>query len=134
MINENELNTFIDDKEKMYDFFRMKKEDFLKSYSYLTEKEYELTKIQTNIMSHKEVLERYGSPVSPVDTPELIGQIINILEDFLDEKGIIIDNPERHEDPNLNPEDTANIYGSDYGELQDTIHDTLADWKILEKR
>ena len=44
MTNENELNeavAFIDDKEKMYDFFRMKKEDFLKSYSYLTEKEYE---------------------------------------------------------------------------------------------
>lgn len=34
---------FCDDKEKMYDFLRMSKEDFLKSYSYLTEYEYDET-------------------------------------------------------------------------------------------
>lgn len=35
-INEN----FLDDKEKMYDFVRLTKEDFLASYGYLTEKAY----------------------------------------------------------------------------------------------
>ena len=37
---------FIDDEEKMYDFDRISKEDFLFSYSYLTELEYNLTRIK----------------------------------------------------------------------------------------
>lgn len=37
---------FIDDEEKMYDFDRLTKEDFLLSYSYLTELEYNLTRIK----------------------------------------------------------------------------------------
>ena len=35
---------FIDDEEKMYDFVRLTKEEFLSSYSYLTEDEYNNTK------------------------------------------------------------------------------------------
>lgn len=35
---------FLNDEEKMRDFREMSKEDFLKSYSYLTEAEYENTK------------------------------------------------------------------------------------------
>ena len=35
--------SFIDDKEKMRDFYILSKKDFLKSYSYLTELEYDLT-------------------------------------------------------------------------------------------
>ena len=35
---------FIDDEEKMYDFVRLTKEEFLLSYSYITENEYENTK------------------------------------------------------------------------------------------
>ena len=34
---------FLDDKEKMRDFKKLTKEEFLKSYSYLTEEEYNLT-------------------------------------------------------------------------------------------
>ena len=34
---------FIDDKEKMYDFYILSKVEFLKSYSYLTEREYDNT-------------------------------------------------------------------------------------------
>ena len=37
---------FIDDKEKMRDFIALDKEDFLKSYSYLTEKDYDETKME----------------------------------------------------------------------------------------
>ena len=33
-------NSFIDDKEKMIDFFNMYKNDFLKFYSYLDEEDY----------------------------------------------------------------------------------------------
>ena len=34
---------FIDDKEKMKDFIELTKEEFLESYSYLTEEEYDET-------------------------------------------------------------------------------------------
>lgn len=36
--------SFIDDGEKMYDFFTLSKEEFLESYSYLTEEEWESTR------------------------------------------------------------------------------------------
>lgn len=36
---------FLDDKEKMKDFIQMTKEDFLSSYSYLSEQEYEETMV-----------------------------------------------------------------------------------------
>lgn len=39
---------FIDDKEKMHDFFRLTKEEFLSSYSYLTEEEYDNTAMLAN--------------------------------------------------------------------------------------
>lgn len=68
------------------------------------------------------------------DVPEFVGQIIDIFEDFLDERGVILDNPERDEDPNADPEGMANIYGTDYGELQDAIEDTLVNWGIAARR
>ena len=36
--------SFTDDEEKMKDFYILSKEEFLQSYSYLTELEYDLTK------------------------------------------------------------------------------------------
>lgn len=62
------------------------------------------------------------------DTTEFIGQIIDIFEDFLDEKGVIIENPERDED---DEEIAANIYGSDYDRLSDEITDTLKRWNVI---
>jgi len=37
---------FIDDKEKMDDFNELSKEEFLSSYSYITEEEYNLTRLE----------------------------------------------------------------------------------------
>ena len=62
------------------------------------------------------------------DTTEFIGQIIDIFEDFLDEKGVVIENPERDED---DEEMAANIYGSDYDRLSDEITDTLKRWNVI---
>ena len=42
--NKNQLS-FIDDDEKMIDFVLLTKEEFLQSYSYLTEEEYDATVI-----------------------------------------------------------------------------------------
>jgi len=49
-VAEKWLTHFKDDEEKMEDFKNLTKEEFLNSYSYLTDCEYELTKksIQTN--------------------------------------------------------------------------------------
>ena len=38
-----EYTSFITDKDKMRDFKMLTKQEFLKSYSYLTESEYDLT-------------------------------------------------------------------------------------------
>ena len=40
------MTDFLDDEEKMYDFDRLTKEEFLFSYSYLTELEYNLTRMK----------------------------------------------------------------------------------------
>ena len=37
------IKDFTDDKEKMKDFYILSKAEFLQSYSYLTEREYDLT-------------------------------------------------------------------------------------------
>lgn len=62
------------------------------------------------------------------DTTEFIGQIIDIFEDFLDEKRVTIENPEQDED---DEEMAANIYGSDYDRLSDEITDTLKRWNVI---
>ena len=43
VFEEISFNNFIDDKEKMFDFIMLTKEEFLSSYSYLTKEEYENT-------------------------------------------------------------------------------------------
>lgn len=55
--------------------------------------------------------------------PELLGQIIDIFEDFLSDKGITADdipNPDRDD-----TEDAAIIYGNDYDKLADKIASVL---------
>tara|TARA_R110000823_G_scaffold18402_2_gene57688 strand:+ start:730 stop:900 length:171 start_codon:yes stop_codon:yes gene_type:complete len=39
---------FCDDKDKMIDFNELTKEEFLSSYSYITEEEYNLTRMKQN--------------------------------------------------------------------------------------
>lgn len=63
---------------------------------------------------------------------ELKGQIIDIFEDFLTEKGIEIPNPEKEEDENLEPDEAAIIYGSDYDWLGDKIEQIIAGWDIMK--
>ena len=69
-------------------------------------------------------------PISENDRAEFIGQIIDIFEDFLGEKGITIPNSEKNE---TDDENTAIIYGSDYGYCQDRLEEMMRNWKILEE-
>lgn len=66
--------------------------------------------------------------VAEDDRMELIGQFIDVFEDFLDEKGIVIPN----EDKEQSGDGAANIYGDDYDRLQGGIEDTLIAWHILK--
>lgn len=61
-------------------------------------------------------------------TNELVGQIIDGFEDFLDKRCIVLANDEKADDP----ECAANIYGTDYGELQTYIEDTLRRWWLIK--
>lgn len=60
------------------------------------------------------------------DKCELIGCIVDIFEDFLEEKGVKIPNEERDEN---NSE--AIIYGIDYGILSEQIESTLRAWDLI---
>lgn len=53
------------------------------------------------------------------------GSIIDVFEGFLNEKGIVIENEERDYDEDLNPEESANIYGDDYYHLEDGIKEII---------
>ena len=81
------------------------------------------------------MMEEYNTTkIKDGDLCELVGQIIDIFEDFLEEKGIQIDNPEKEGAVicGEHPDDLAIIYGTDYGELQSQIEDTLVRWKLAE--
>ena len=62
-------------------------------------------------------LEPVTSNVTPNDLPELVGQIVDLCEDYLDENKIVLtNNPEREEAiaEGEDAEGLAQIYGSDY--------------------
>ena len=62
------------------------------------------------------------------DKEEFIGQIIDLFEDFLDEKNVKISNPAAVED---GEEHAAIIYGGDYDTLHDQIQGVLENWNII---
>ena len=70
------------------------------------------------------------------DLPELVGQIIDVFEDFLDSKGIKLPNDEKDEAiyDGEDHDGIANIYGTDYGQLQDGIENILMNWELAEER
>ena len=57
---------------------------------------------------------------------ETICSFIEAFEDFLDEKGIVIPNDEKDDDPYA-----SNIYGTDYGNLSDRIETLLVNLGVF---
>lgn len=57
---------------------------------------------------------------------ETICEFIEAFEDFLDEKGIVIPNDEKEQDP-----DASNIYGTDYGNLESRLESLLIRYGVL---
>lgn len=68
------------------------------------------------------------------DKLEFIGQIIDIFEDFLDEKGAKIDNPDRDKNAIVDAScSDINIYGCDYGDLSDRIESAMTNWSFFKE-
>ena len=59
---------------------------------------------------------------------ETICDFIEVFEEFLDEKGIVIPNDEKEQDP-----DASNIYGTDYGILSDMLEPLLIRYGVLKE-
>ena len=59
---------------------------------------------------------------------ELVAQIIEVFEDFLDDRGIVLHNEEKTD----SGDNAANIYGTDYGELQSGVEWVLNEWGLLK--
>lgn len=61
------VSDFYDDEDKMIDFFNLSKSEFLKSYSYLTEAEYDATMVVVNEKLNKGVKERLDNVISSAE-------------------------------------------------------------------
>lgn len=67
--------------------------------------------------------------------PWFICEVIQIFEDFLDMKGIELENSEKEEaiEDGQDEDSIANIYGTDYGWLQSDLEGTLEQWNLVKK-
>ena len=66
------------------------------------------------------------------DKSELIGGIIDIFEDFLDKKGVTLESLEESDEMELDGGTNANIYGTDYDSISDSLESLLRSWKVIE--
>ena len=67
------------------------------------------------------------------DRPEFLGQIMDVFEDFLEERGISLKNEEKGElsSAGEDSEQEAIIYGTDYDQLQVRIELLLESWGLV---
>ena len=70
----------------------------------------------------------YGMELTWDSVPEFVGQILDGFEDFLESRKIDIPNPEK-----VDSDNPAILYGTDYGELQSYIEETLINWGLLDE-
>lgn len=62
--------------------------------------------------------------ITQEEEAELVGQIVDIFEDFLESKGVNVENEERDD----NEEIAAIIYGADYDAIADGISSIVETW------
>lgn len=72
--------------------------------------------------------EHKSFPLPADERLETIAPIIEIFEDFLEDKGIVIENDEKGQS-----ESPSNIYGTDWGNLCDRIETYLIELGVLEE-
>lgn len=57
-----------------------------------------------------------------------LADVVEVFEDFLDRRGIVIQNEDKAEDP-----DASNIYGCDFAELSDNVEEVLIKYGFLKE-
>lgn len=132
-------------------FFCNKKEKPL-AFTNLSNAEDMLLSIRANgfdailIADPKKLEERFVTPhflsIPPIrkdDKAEFVGRIIDVFEDFLDEKNIHIPNSEREDyysdtDEKTEEENLAIIFGSDYDYIADRIKEILGSWELIDEK
>ena len=132
-----DIKEILKNNEIRISFFILPKEKFLATYPSITEEDYETIRTTINEMDLPEYVSKFmpqprTTPVVLEEEAEFIGQIIDTFEDFLDEKGIVIPNEDRDSDEELDPENSANIYGEDYDYLSQELRKILTNWKIIQ--
>ena len=70
----------------------------------------------------------FGNGIVELD-PEFAGALVDVFEDFLESKGIQIENPEKEGD-----EGEAILFGSDYDEIVQGLTDVMKSWVKITKR
>lgn len=75
-----------------------------------------------------------GPDGSDTDRLETIADFIETFEEFLEERGIDVPNPEKADAvrDGSDPESISTIYGSDYGNLSDRIEELLTRYGVLK--
>lgn len=87
--------SFIGDEEKMKDFPKLSKEEFLSSYSYLSEKEYEATVHDFNELNQSAVQSRFSDTIKTVED---INKVYDKNLDFIEQNiSFKYSNPEYNE-------------------------------------
>ncbi len=86
--------------------------------------------------SEKADIQNMGVQEKKADKTEFIGQVIDLFEDFLEEKGVSLNNGEKDEPSATGeePEQETIIYGSDYDQLQAGIEALLENWGLVNAR
>ena len=135
----NDIKEIFEDNEKRNDYLTLSKKEFLDKYPAITETDYDELRQSIYNMDLKDYVKHFMPnpkhiPVTREDEPEFIGQFIDIFEDFLDEKGIVIPNQKRDFEEDLEPEESANIYGEDYDFLEQEIKKVLIRWEIIANK
>ena len=70
-----------------------------------------------------------GFPIKGQDASELIGQVIDVFEDFLQAKGIYCDILGTDEDGEFG--DDVSIIKGDYDWLAANLQETFTNWKVI---
>lgn len=75
------------------------------------------------------------NPIPRENLTEFIAQILEVVEDYLDEKGVTILNEDRQAaiEAGEDPEGLAILYGTDYGNLMSGIEAILNHWGLIER-
>lgn len=75
----------------------------------------------------------YTVRITADDAPEFYGQIIDVFEDFLAEKGIQITD-EKSNDDRDDSVNTAIIFGSDYDGIRDSLESIMQNWNENQRK